>query len=68
MSTKTMVVVEWSEKVKGSGENINALSYEGLYKEDDSSIFPWSGTDSDSKMNCFTLYRYYNYCIVPGYK
>ena len=46
-----MVVVKWSEKVEGSGGNIDSPLCGGLYKEEDDSLVPWSGTDPDAKMN-----------------
>ena len=63
--TYTMVVVKWSDKVEGSGNNIDSPLYGGLYKEEDDSLVPWSGTDQDSKMNCFTWSKYHNDWIVP---
>ena len=33
--TSTMVVVKWSEKVKGYGDNIDSPLYGGLYREED---------------------------------
>ena len=52
--TSTMVVVKWSDKVEGSGDNIYSPLCGGLYKEEEDSLFPWSGIDPDAKMNCFT--------------
>ena len=52
--TSTMVVVKWSDKVEGSGDNIYSLLCGGLYKEKEYSLVPWSGTDADAKMNGFT--------------
>ena len=49
-----MVVIKWSEKVEGSGDNIYSPLCGGLYKEEDNSLVPRSGTDPDSNMNCFT--------------
>ena len=51
--TSTMVVVKWSDKVEGSGDYIYSPLCGGLYKED-KDLVPWSGTDLDAKMNCFT--------------
>ena len=51
--TSTMVVVKWSDKVEGSGDDIDLPLCGGLYKEE-KAIVPWSGTDPDAKMNCFT--------------
>ena len=52
--TSTMVVVKWSYKVEWSGDDIDSPLYGGLYKEEEDSLVPWSGTDPDAKMNCFT--------------
>ena len=49
--TSTMVVVKLSEKVEGSGDNIYSPLCGGLYKEEDDSLVPWSGTDPYSNMN-----------------
>ena len=49
--TSTTVVIKWSEKVEGSGDKTNSPLYGGLYKKEDDSLVPWSGTDPDSKMN-----------------
>ena len=46
-----MTGVKWSEKVEGSGDNIDSPLCSVLYKEEDDSLVPWSGTNSDSKMN-----------------
>ena len=51
--TSTMVVVKWSEKVEGSGDDIASPLCGGLYKEE-TDVVPWLGTDPDAKMNCFT--------------
>ena len=60
-----MVVIKWSEKEKGSGDNIDSPLCGGFYKEEDDSLVPWSGTDPDAKMNCFTWYKDKNDWIVP---
>ena len=52
-----MVVIIWSDKVEGSGYNINSPLCSGLYKEEDDYLVPWSGTDPYSKMNFFTWYK-----------
>ena len=39
--TSTMVVVKWSDKVEGSGDNIYAPLCGGLYKGEDDSLVPW---------------------------
>ena len=64
--TSTMVVIKWSEKVEGSGENIDLQLCGGLYKEEDDSLVPWLGTDPDAKMNYFTWSKQNNDWIVPG--
>ena len=52
--TSTMLVVKWSDKVEGSRDNIDSPLCSGLYNEEEDSLVPWSGTDPDAKMNCFT--------------
>ena len=52
--TSTMLVVKWSDKVEGSGDNIYSPLCGGLYKEEHESLVPWSGTDPDAKIDCFT--------------
>ena len=47
----TMLVIKWSEKVEGSGDNIDSPLCGGLYKEEDDSLVPWSVTDPYAKMN-----------------
>ena len=61
-----MVVVKWSDKVEGSVDNIDNNFCGGLYKEEDDSLVPWSGTDPDAKMNCFTWSKEDNDQIVPA--
>ena len=63
--TSTMVVVKWSDKVEGSGDNIDSPLCGGLYKEEQDSLVPWSGTDPDAKMNYFTWSKENNDWIVP---
>ena len=60
-----MVVVKWSEKVEGSGDDIDSPLCGGLYKEE-TDIVPWSGTDPDSKMNSFTCSKEENDWVFPG--
>ena len=60
-----MVVVIWSDKVKGSGDNIDSPLCGGLYKEEDNYLVPWSRTDADAKINCFTWYKEDNDWIDP---
>ena len=60
-----MVVVKFLDKVKWSREDIDLPLCSGLYKEEEDYLVPWSGTDSDAKMNCFTCSKENNYWIVP---
>ena len=60
-----MVVIKWSDKVEGSGDNIYSALCGGLYKEEEDSLVPWSGIDPDSKINCFTWSKENNDLIVP---
>ena len=61
----TMVVVKWSDKVEGSGDDIDSPLCGGLYKEEEDSLVPWSGTDPDTNMNSFTWSKENNDWIVP---
>ena len=63
--TSTMVVVKCTDKVEGFGYNIDSPLCGVLYKEEDNHLVPWSVTDPDSKMNCFTWSKQNNDCIVP---
>ena len=60
-----MVVVKWSEKVEGSGDNIDAPLCGGLCKEEDGCLVPCSRTEPYVKINCFTWYEEYNDFIFP---
>ena len=60
-----MVVVKWSDRLEGSGDNIEAPLCVGLYKEEDDSLVPWSVTDPYAKINCFTWSKEDNDWIVP---
>ena len=60
-----MVFVKWSDKVEGSGDNIDSPLCGGLYKEEDYYLVPWLGIDSDAKMNFFTWSKENDYWIVP---
>ena len=62
--TSTMVVFKQSDKVEGSGDDIDLPLCGVLYKEE-KDIVPWSGTDPDSKMNCCTWSKENNCWIVP---
>ena len=59
-----MVVAKLSDKVEGLEDNIYAPLCGGLYKEEEYCLVPWSGTDPDSKRNCFTWSKESNDCIV----
>ena len=61
----TMVVVKCSDKVEGSGDDIDSPLCGGLYKEYEDSLVTWSGTDPDVNMNCFTWSKENNDWIVP---
>ena len=52
--------------MEGSGDKIDAPLWGGLYKEEDEYLVPWSGTDPDAKMNCFTWSKDGDYWILPG--
>ena len=61
-----MVVIKWSDAIKGSRVKIDGPQCGGLYKEDHGSIIPWSGTDPDAKMNSITCSTEENYWIFLG--
>ena len=61
-----MVVVKWSEKVEGSGDNIDSPLCGVLYKEEDEYLVTWSGTDLYSNMNFFTWSEEDNAWIISG--
>ena len=63
--TYTMVVVKWSYKVEGYVDDIDSPLCGGLYKEEEDSLVPWSGTDPDAKTNCFTWSKDNNDWIFP---
>ena len=60
-----MVVIKFSEKVEGSGDNIYSPLCSVLYKEEGGPLVLWSVIDSDAKMNCFTWSKENNDWIVP---
>ena len=64
--TSTMVVIKCSDKLEWYGDNIYSPLCSGLYKEEDDSLVPWSGTYTDAKMNCFTWSKENNDWIVPA--
>ena len=49
-----MVVIKFSDKVEVLLDNIDAPLCGRIYKEEDGYLVPWSGTDPDTKTNCFT--------------
>ena len=49
-----MVVIKWPDTIKGPRVKVYGPQCGGLYKEYHGFISPWSGTDPDAKMNCFT--------------
>ena len=59
-----MVVVKWSYKVEGSGDNVNAPLCGGLYKEEENYLVTWSGTYPYAKINFFTCSKEDNDRIV----
>ena len=63
--TSKILVINWSDKVEGSGENIDSPLCGGLYKEEEDSLVPWSGKDTYAKMNCLTWSKVNNDWIVP---
>ena len=66
--TSTMVVIKWSEKVEGPGDNIYSPLCVRLYEEEYNYLVPWSGTDPDTNMNCFTWSKDNNDWVFPGDK
>ena len=63
-----MVVIKWSDAIKGPRVKLYGPLCGGLYKEDHGSIIPWSVTDPDAKMNYFSCYIDDNDWIVLGDK
>ena len=61
-----MVVIRWAEATIGRRVKVDGPQCGGLYKEDNESIIPWSGTDPDAKMNSFTCSTEENYWIFLG--
>ena len=60
-----MLVVKWSDTVKGYGDNIDAPLCSGLYKEEDDSLVPWKGTYTYAKMSFFNQSKEDNDWIFP---
>ena len=61
----TILVIKWSEKVEGFGDNIHSPLCSVLYKEEEDSLVTWSGTDPNAKMNFFAWSKENNDWIVP---
>ena len=62
-----MAVIKWSDAIKGPKVKVDGPLCDGLYKENNGSIIPWSGTDPDAKMNSFTCSTDENFFIVLRY-
>ena len=60
-----MVVIKWSDAIKGPRVKVDGPLCGGLYKEDHGSIVPWSETDPYSDLNWFTWSKEDNDWIVP---
>ena len=52
--------------IKGTRVTVDVPLCGGLYKEDHGSIVPWSGTDSNAKLNCVTWSKEDNGWIFLG--
>ena len=63
-----MVVIKWSDAIKGPGVQVDGSLCGGLYKEGNGSIISWSGTDPDANMNSFTWSTEENDWILLGDK
>ena len=61
-----MVVIKWSNAIQGQRVKVDIPQCGVLYKEDNESIIPWSGTDPDAKMNSFTCSTEENDWILLG--
>ena len=62
----TMVVIKWSDEIKGSIVKVDGPQCGGLYQEDNGYIIPWSGTDPYAKINSFTWSTEENDWILLG--
>ena len=49
-----MMVIKWSDAIKGPRVKVDGPLCGGLYKEDHRFIIPFSGTDPYANMNSFT--------------
>ena len=63
-----MVVINWSDTIKGPRVKVDGPPCGGLYKEDHGYIIPWSGTDPYAKINSFTWSIEENDWIFLGYQ
>ena len=61
-----MVVIKWSDAIKGPRVKLYGPLCGGLYKEDNWSIVTWSGIDPDAKLYYFTWSKEENGFIVLG--
>ena len=61
-----MVVIKWSDAIKGPLVKVYGPLCGGLYKEDHEYIIPWSVTDPGGNMNYFTWSKEENEWIVLG--
>ena len=52
--------------IKGTRVTVDVPLCGGLYKEDHGSIVPWSGIDSNAKLNCVTWSKEDNGWIFLG--
>ena len=58
-----MLFLKCSDAIKGPRVKVDGPLCGGLYKEDCGYIVPWSGTDPDAKLKCFTWSKEENYWI-----
>ena len=63
-----MVVIKWSDAIKGPRVEVYGPLCGGLYKEDHGYIINWSVIDPDYKMNPFTWSKEENDWIILGDK
>ena len=63
-----MVIVKWSDAMKGPRVKVDGPLFGGLCKEYHGYIVPWSGTDPDAKLDSFTWSKKENDWIVLGYQ
>ena len=61
-----MMVIKWSDAIKGPRVKVDGPLCGGLYKEDHGFIILCSGTDPDAKMNSFTWSTNENDWIILG--